>query len=351
MTKFLLIIIIILLLLCVTDNGQQLAQWLPLPSQPTTNIQTNDSSDPDFVAQTWRPQAVDSSSNAQGTLRLDNLRQQTFNGNSIAPQFAPNDSNKIAFTQQKYTGVYLLNVSQSGQLRIFNAPTILSGEAEAGFGFSWTQDGKNIVTRVNSKTGEKVGVVDVENSRFTLLAQGGHLSVPVLQREVVTFSQGNRATVKALDGDEGKLRALAALPKLVTRANGEIWLGARRINPKNTECWLPQWSPDETQVCFECWAGIYVYDIASYKVIFLDQGTSPNWSADSRHIVYEQTQDNGHEIIASELFMIDSNGQNRQHLSADLSGLARRPSLSSDGQQLAFDLDGNVFIADITEAP
>jgi Tol biopolymer transport system component len=124
-------------------------------------------------------------------------------------------------------------------------------------------------------------------------------------------------------------------------------VGDEAVSPATAECWLPVISPDGDKVVFECWEGLYVYRLSNQVLFFLDAGSSPRWGQESIYLVYEQTEDDGHVITRADALRIRYDGSEKQNLTANINALVRRPSLSHDGQHLAFDIQGNIFIADI----
>lgn len=105
-------------------------------------------------------------------------------------------------------------------------------------------------------------------------------------------------------------------------------------------------SPDGDRVAFEGLStGIYVYTRSTAGLVHVGPGTSPSWSPDGARLVYELTEDDGHEIVASDLLLYDAAGDRVQRLTATDAIIERRPRFSPDGAAIAYDDGaGAVFV-------
>ncbi len=107
-------------------------------------------------------------------------------------------------------------------------------------------------------------------------------------------------------------------------------------------------SPDSQWVAFVgLVTGVWVYDRVANRLHHVGRGTAPSWSADSRRLVYERTLDDGHKVVASELYTW-SRDQGSRAITNTPRRIERRPSFSPDGTRVAFDDDrGQVFVAEV----
>ncbi len=278
---------------------------------------------------------------------LLNLQRLTYDRDSIAPAFSPQDGTMLAFTKQKYQGLYLLQMKRTlaaGEHPVAVEKTLRSGN-KTGFGFSWAGNGKHIVFREDQEAGAQAGMVDVRTNEFTPLSEvSEEVSTPTANQQGIFFSQSNQAKRLPLPGMR---QSAANLTPPIVEDGGHITVNGKLAHPETEQCWLPQLSPDGSKLSMECWGGLFVYVLKTQQRHFLDAGTSASWAADSTHLVYEQTQDDGHSVTASDVFYINYDGSNKILLSGDLKDIVRRPSLSPDQRKLAIDINDDIYLADI----
>jgi Tol biopolymer transport system component len=113
----------------------------------------------------------------------------------------------------------------------------------------------------------------------------------------------------------------------------------------------PQVSPRGDKVAFQgLVTGIHIYVRSTGALIHVGQGTAPAWSPDGSRLVYERTEDDGHEIVASELHLYDVAAGRDHQLTATDRATERRPGFSPDGREIAYDDDtGRIWIARLEE--
>ncbi len=114
----------------------------------------------------------------------------------------------------------------------------------------------------------------------------------------------------------------------------------------------PTVSPDGSKVAFTGLAtGVHVYNLVTGTKTLVGPGTAPTWSPDSQTLAYERTEDDGHNIVASDIWLWDARSGSRAFTTTD-DRHERHPAWSPNGQQIAFDDDrGAVFIADTEVSP
>jgi len=276
---------------------------------------------------------------------LSNIQKLTQDNNSIAPVFSPSDTTLLAFTRQKYQGIYLLHTSTSVRaLSVNKSVDKLTDNERAGFGFAWS--GSKIVARFETNGKKQAVTIDTIDKKYTALSkQAVELSLPTVHNTGIFFVQ-DKNEVK-LDTD--RMRSQSVANRLtVFEKNGHIIVNDRSVNFPQTECWLPTIAPDAQKVSFECWQGIYVYDITKNRTFHLGKGASVSWTPNSQQLLYEITQDNGVTITKADIMLVNYDGSQPINLTANTNMMTRRPSINANNQQIAFDDGENIYLADIT---
>lgn len=163
---------------------------------------------------------------------------------------------------------------------------------------------------------------------------------------------GAKEEAQLLDTTTGKTVGTFAgldMPIAVVK-DGSLTVAEHVISVENDVIFNAVTSPDNNFVAYESLKnGIYVVDVQNGKSVHIGQGNNPSWMPDSTGIVFDRALDNGHEITESNIYFANVDGQVKVNLTQNLSLVAQRPSVSPDGQKIAFDAQGSIFIASLEE--
>lgn len=228
-------------------------------------------------------------------------------GGYYAPRFAP-DGAEVLVTGPKHQGLYLAKLNGGSIRRI-------ADDEAAGVHARFRADGAIEFRAV--RAGER---------RDLVIARDGGLRAATLQAPAIALEQNERIYVR---------RAGGALEQVGT----------------GDRFFAPQVSPDGDKVAFQGLAsGIHLYVRSTGRLIYVGPGTAPAWSPDGSRLIYELTEDDGHEIVASELRLYDVAADRAHVLTTTDKLIERRPSFSPDGRSVAFDDDtGAIWVARLEE--
>jgi dipeptidyl aminopeptidase/acylaminoacyl peptidase len=226
-------------------------------------------------------------------------------GQYLAVHFSP-DGRDLLVTGPQLRGLALVPVAGG-------AARTLSDEAEAGVHARWQADG-TVSYRV-ARSGER---------RDLVVSRAGKVRAAVAAKQRgFAFAENERMYAER----DGKLREIAS---------GDRFFGAVV-------------SPDGDKVVFQgLVTGLHVYSRATGKVVSVGPGTAPAWSPDSSRLVFEVTEDDGHDLVASELYVYEVAVDRASPLTSSDKVIERRPSFSPDGKQIAFDDNtGGLFVGKV----
>jgi Tol biopolymer transport system component len=233
---------------------------------------------------------------AATTARADHLvdTREVARGSYLAVHFSP-DGRDLLVTGPQLRGLQLVPVDGG-------APRTLSDDAEAGVHARWLSDGTVAYRAARAGT-----------RRDLIVTRTGQVRTPAAARQrPVAFTQNQR--IYAERG--GQLREISS---------GDSFFGAVV-------------APDGDKVVFQgLVTGLHIYTQSTGTVVSVGPGTAPAWSPDSKRLVFEVTEDDGHDLIASDIYLYDLAADRATPLTASERVIERRPSFSPDGARIAFD--------------
>ncbi len=274
----------------------------------------------------------------------------------MKPLWSP-DGSSLAFTSTRHQGIWVAEASGDNMQQIT--------DKNAGYGFSWSADGKSLLTRVseyeNRRQKHAISIFSIENKAQQLLTEFRN-DMPAtpqwadFDRQVVLITD---ESVEAFDtGKEIGTREKMTTNKLfyVLKSNK---LAAGMIPTNSTEDISPfddaqylnlEVSPDGQKLSFEIYGGnLFVMNIDGTGLVDLGKANRAKWSPDSRYVIAMVADDDGHEYTKSDLVVFSIDGTQKINMTQSSDIVAINPSWSPTGNRIAFDnpRDGNIYVLSI----
>ncbi len=274
---------------------------------------------------------------------------------AMNPRWSP-DGNKIAFTEPKYAGIWVLDLKTNDYFQI-------SDEIGAGYGFRWSADGSKILARVSKyekyRRYNAVKVFDLKNSQSYQLtdyrtqmpalpqwaADNNHVYLYTKNKlEILSVSNENKMSTSAN-------QISSSAPLVYWNDKNIFLLRSGKTDTPNLPFEGPflnvELSPDGQKLAFEKYGGnLYIYNLRNQKLTDLGEGNHPQWSPDSKKIIYMIAKDDGYQFIQSDIYAINADGSGKINLTQTNDRIEMNPCWAPDGKKIAFDelKSGKIYI-------
>lgn len=266
------------------------------------------------------------------------------------------DGQSLLVTSEGYDGLGIVGL-RDGRYRQ------LSNRAGAGYRFAQNQDGSQIVLRENDFITQKLSLylVDVETAtEQCLVPVAEHTNALRFDRGVVAYGEPVLRRV-ATAVDPAALRPMSASQlasaPLLTNEDLKMVLyvdGERRvIDPilettgRDVNYTWESMSPDGTRLLFVAHNTCYTSNLDGSDLVDLGTVHAPVWRDDNT-VIGMVDSDNGHFFVASDIVAVDSRTSERLRLTPESDEIKMYPSVSPDGNRIAFHTtQGKLYIINL----
>ncbi len=170
---------------------------------------------------------------------------------------------------------------------------------------------------------------------------------------IVVPRRGSKPAAEVVPAS-GLVREIGAVPGPVFELHrGDVYLGEvsgdTRLTQGEDKFFDPVASPDGTQVALVgLTTGIHVFDLRTgLATAHPGPGTHPAWTPDGQWVLFERTGDDGHERTSGDLWAVRAATGETVQLTATADAIEIHPSVSPDGERVAYIRDGAVWAADL----
>lgn len=274
------------------------------------------------------------------------------------PTISP-DGKYVAFTKANYKGIWLYSFTD-------NSIKQLTDELAAGFAMQWSPDSKYILSRpayyegpirynavkiYNTETNEAKQLSEYRTKMPSLprWADFNEKAFIITNNQIESFETGLTATA------EQKLNA----SKVLAYITNDDKIGITSLITKATKIFEPfvgkkcmnlSLSPDNQRVVFEIYGGnLYSMKTNGTELTDLGKGYRAKWMADSEHIIYMITEDDGHQFTSSDIFIIKYDGTEKQNITNSPDKIELSPSASLVDNKIVFEVfdEGAIYFMNL----
>ncbi|MER3524223.1 MAG: hypothetical protein C4326_09200 [Ignavibacteria bacterium] len=259
-----------------------------------------------------------------------------------SPRFSP-DGKRVYFTTQGFNGIWEYTPAEKSLRRITDDP-------RSGYGFAISPDGKTIAYRRTRQQPHSLArlqelvVMDMTSKSTQVLAQGENVSIPAFAGSAVVYSVENATNNVAAT------RALSS-PVLLGIEDTKIVVierGRKRLlDPLGRGSYIwPMLSPDGKRiVATEMARGAFICDLRGRVVARLGARNAAVWTRDSRWLVYMEDEDDGHNVLSSDLYAVGSDGKRAARLTFTSDVREMNPHCSPTENKIVCDtLEGDILL-------
>ena len=272
------------------------------------------------------------------------------------PVFTP-DGKSLVVSSEAYNGLGIVNLENGDYKQ-------LSDREGAGYKYAMNEDGTQIVLRENDFLTQKLSLylVDVESAKEecivpvaehtnTLKLTGGVVAYaePIEKKVLTRVDPALRNTLAAGTVASQPLLTEEDL-KMVLYVDGKRTVVDPMLTATGRDdfqyCWSSI-SPDGSRLLFCAGNNTYTSDLDGGNLVDLGPIHAPVWRGDNT-VVAMLDSDDGHFFTASDIVAADAHTAERVQLTPQTDEIKMFPSVSPDGNRIAFHTtDGKLYIINL----
>jgi Tol biopolymer transport system component len=263
------------------------------------------------------------------------------------PHFSP-DGKSIFFSTINYDGIWEYSIENK-------STKIITEDLGAGFGFTVSSDGKNLLYRKSQydidshQRNQEIIKMDLITKSSEVIDRGSDLSIPISANNRIIYSKGKQTKnlLSPLSVNEINILGIEDT-KIVMSKNGEKTI----LDPFDNGSYIwASLSPDNQKiVAYEMDRGTFICDLKGRILVKLGRRDAPIWTRDGKWIIYMNDKDDGNKLISSEIFCISPDGKTDTQLTHSDNTIKMYPASSPKENKIVYcTLNSEIFILSYEE--
>jgi hypothetical protein len=287
-------------------------------------------------------------------------RAKLFEGSLVGPRFSA-DGRHLILSGENYRGLWVVRRDGAGYREVSDSMMagwrpVTTSRGEVIFREAEVDGAGNLTFRIR--------LVDLETDREELLYQGVNEDIypPWLSRDedlvlilrdgqVIAHPLTEAATLVSMESrdegfaysDDGQVwfrRLDADAPSRLTPAGGEAF-GGEVASPCGRFVAYLSGNTDS----------VIITHLATGEKIDIGEGSNLAWHPTGDFLLYDVTMDDGHRLLASDLFAVRPDGRERQRITFAEGVAYHNPSWSPDGRYILTEdaINGGVYLLEVEQ--
>ncbi len=254
------------------------------------------------------------------------------------------DGQKIAFTTQNFTGLYVIDIKTGKITRVSDKPG-------AGYEPAFSDDASTIYFRTDEYKGFKkystLRAFDLKNKKERIIEnKKRNLLPPKVIDNKLFYTVGDKIKKEQLterdDSQSKDIMTYIDNQKIVVYNSGKKTI----LAPKGEGNYIwPQLSPDKTKLLFTfAGHGTYISDLKGNILADLGYLNASKWLND-KWIVGMKDHDNGDIFTASDIFAVSTDGHTTIQLTNTIDKIEMYPDCNADGNKVVYHTtNGKIYL-------
>ncbi|MBA3065915.1 hypothetical protein FP828_05445 [bacterium] len=255
-------------------------------------------------------------------------------GHFLSPEYSP-DGSMIAYSGAKYRGIHIYDIKTGKNFKLTD------GWGD-GYGFSFSSDGENITFLSREGKLKKIKKVNIKTKKSDeIYSSAKKTGLPFWHKDdSISFTIEGELQYRDSRGNFRKGRKGVKGHSIAFFQDSPVILEEDHIKINNN-----RFSVDGRYYSIKVSetggillmhlienGHIYVLNLINGKITDIGKGYAGNFSPDGKWVIANISEDDGHKIISSELWLLKSDGKKRIQITNTDDRMEMYPAFSPDGK-------------------